>query len=113
MLCPTQVTISGEELLRFHSPGTFKGPDAQNRQASLQKKPEVCRTSQEVDHGLLCACLLQQLDLRCDSSSVTGVSFELRSAPNEGNRDRLQLPIEFNLTLSFFFSAVGLSLIHI
>eukprot|EP00752_Nemacystus_decipiens_P007665 g6853.t1 len=46
-----QVTITGEELLHFHSPGTFKGSDAQNRQASLQKKPEVPQSDQWLVQG--------------------------------------------------------------
>ena len=39
--CTVQAIISGEDLLRFHSPGTFKGVGALNRQVKLQNKPEV------------------------------------------------------------------------
>lgn len=34
-----QVVVSGDDLLRFHSMGTFKGSDAGNRETSLEKKP--------------------------------------------------------------------------
>ncbi|CAM9127974.1 unnamed protein product, partial [Hapterophycus canaliculatus] len=48
-----QVIISGNDLLRFHSPGTFKGAEAQNRQTTLQAKSELPLSEQWLVQGEL------------------------------------------------------------
>ncbi|CAM9193761.1 unnamed protein product [Scytosiphon promiscuus] len=46
-----QVVISGNDLLRFHSPGTFKGTEAQSMQVKLQAKPEIPLSEQWLVQG--------------------------------------------------------------